>query len=141
MPCAIPQNCLPLLPQMGRFALLYARSHIHISLQLPDCTVAGYVPKGAPNQHPPPRPFPRWYGTFMCMRRQKNTRSGRRDTDTVALTLSITGQNKESLSPVKVICQDILQRIRNFTCLDLLQAENDTSVLNTVARFHCLPGF
>lgn len=53
-------------------------------------------------------------------------RSGRRDTDTVALTLSIAGQSKESLSSVKVIYQDILQRIRNFTCLDRLQAESDT---------------
>lgn len=127
MPCAIPQNCLLLLPQMGRFALLHARSHVRISLHLPDCSAAGYVPKGAPNHAPPPRrPFPSWYGTYTCMRRRKNTRSGRRDTDTVALTLSIAGQSKESLSSVKVICQDILQRIRNFTCLDRLQAESDT---------------
>lgn len=75
------------------------------------------------------------------MRRQKNTRSGRRDTDTVAFTLSITGQSKESLSSVKAICQVILQRIRNFTCLDRLQAESDTAALDTVARFHCRPGF
>lgn len=48
MPCAILQKCLWLLPQMGRFALFHARSRIHISLQLPDCSAAGYVPKGAP---------------------------------------------------------------------------------------------
>lgn len=136
MPCAIPQNCLLPRPQMGRFALLRARarSHVHISFQLPVCSAVALHPKrglkGSPPRPPShPRPFPRWRGTYTCMRRRKNTRGGRRDTDTVALTLSIAGQSKESLSPAKAICQDTLQRIRNFTCLYRLQAEGETARL------------
>lgn len=124
-----------------RWADLLYFTHAHTSISHYSCQTAlqrDTSQKGPQNQHSPFSSLVRHIFVHASVKKhaQWEARHGYS-----SLTLSITGQSKESLSSVKVICQDILQRIRNFTCLDRLQAENDTVALNTVACFHCLPGF